>query len=98
MLGERPASGAEAAEAWQRLAIALERHRLQFDIDVAKDGPLGPSPADPAVGATIAYRDDRDRLARDIARLRHPRNLGPHPQIRDPRAHPAPDRALDPGR
>jgi conjugative relaxase-like TrwC/TraI family protein len=98
MLGEHPTSGAKLTQAWQRLAIALERHRLQYGIDVAKDGPLGPSPADPTVRATIAYRHDRDRLARDIARLRHQRGLGPHPQLPDPRARQLPDRGPEPGR
>jgi hypothetical protein len=75
LLGEHPTSGAKLTQAWQRLAIALERHRLQYRIDVAKDGPLGPSPADPTVRATIAYRHDRDQLARGIAHLRHQRGL-----------------------
>ena len=47
LLGERPTSGPTVTQAWQRLAVALERHRLQHGIDVAKDGPLGPSPAAP---------------------------------------------------
>ena len=98
LLGERPASDVKLAHAWQRLAVALERHRLQYGIDVAKDGPLGPSPTNPTVRATIAYRHDRDRLARDINRLRQQRGLGPHPQIPDPRARHAPDRGPDPGR
>jgi hypothetical protein len=98
MLGERPTTDAKLTQAWQRLAIALERYRLQHGIDVTRDGPLGPSPTDPTVRTTIAYRRDRDRLARDIARLRHQRGLGPHPQIRDPRAHHIRDRGPDPGR
>jgi hypothetical protein len=98
MLGEHPTSGAKLTQAWQRLAIALERYRLQYGIDVAKDGSLGPSPVDPTVRATIAYRHDRDRLARDIARLRHQRGLGPHPQLPDPRARQLPDRGPGPGR
>jgi hypothetical protein len=98
MLGERPTTGAKLTQAWQRLAIALERHRLQYEIDVAKDGPLGPSPTDPAVRATIAYRHDRDRLARDIPRLRHQQGLSPYPQSPDPRTRQPPDRGPDPGR
>jgi conjugative relaxase-like TrwC/TraI family protein len=98
LLGERPAPDAKLAQAWQRLASALERHRLQYGIDAASDGPLGPSPVDPAVRASIAYRHDRERLARDVARLRHQRGLGPHPQIPDPRARQARDRGPDPGR
>src|SRR4029453_7231990 len=111
MLGEHPTSGAKLTQAWQRLAIALERHRVQYGIDVAKDGPLGPSPADPTVRATIAYRHDRDRLPPrtpprppphrpppHIARLRHQRGLGPHPQLPDPRARQLPDRGPEPGR
>jgi cell division protein FtsB len=76
LLGDRP-TDAKLAQAWQRLATALERNRLQYVIDVAKDGPLGPSPTDPTVRPTIAYRHDRDRLSRDIGRLRHQRGLGP---------------------
>jgi hypothetical protein len=79
--------GRQARQPWQLLATALERHRLQYEIDVANDGPLGPSPTDPTVRATIAYRHDRDRLARDIAHLRHQRGLGP------PSADPRPARA-----
>jgi hypothetical protein len=98
MLGKRPTTDTKLTQTWQRLAIALERHRLQHGIDVTRDGPLGPNPTDPTVRTTIAYRHDRDRLARDIARLRHQRGLGPHPQIPNPRAHPTPDHGPDPGR
>jgi hypothetical protein len=98
LLGERPTTDATLTHAWQQLAIGLERHRLQHGIDVDAHGSLGPSPTDPAVRATIAYRHDRDQLARDIARLRHQRGLGLHPEIPDPRTRRAPDHAPDPGR
>jgi hypothetical protein len=98
LLGECPTTGAKLTQTWQQLAVALERHRLHYKIDVTCDGPLGPSPTDPAVRATIAYRHDRDRLARDIARMRHERGIGPHPHIPDPRARRAPDRGPDRGR
>jgi hypothetical protein len=42
LLGERPATDTKLAQAWQQLAIALDRHRRRYAIDVATDGPLGP--------------------------------------------------------
>ena len=98
LLGERPTSGPTVTQAWQRLAVALERHRLQYGIDVAKDAPLGPSPADPTVRASVAYRRDRERLAREITRLRHQRGLEPHPEIPQFAPRRSPDRGPDPGR
>jgi conjugative relaxase-like TrwC/TraI family protein len=98
LLGERPTSGPTATQAWQRLAVALERHRLQYRINVAKDGPLGPSPADPTVRASVAYRSDRERLAREITRLRHQRGLEPHPEIPQFAPRRSPGRGPDPGR
>ena len=98
LLGERPTSGPTVTQAWQRLAVALERHRLQYRIDVAKDGPLGPSPADPTVRASVAYRRDRERLAREITRLRHQRGLEPHPEIPQFAPRRSPGRGPDPGR
>jgi conjugative relaxase-like TrwC/TraI family protein len=91
LIGEPPTFDVNLTRAWQRLAVALERHRLQYDIDVGRDGPLGDATRRPAEDA-IAYRHDRDRLARDIARLRQQQGLDPHPQIPDPQARRAPDR------
>jgi conjugative relaxase-like TrwC/TraI family protein len=80
VLGEPPATGRKLAHAWQRLAVALERHRLQYGIDVAREGPLGDPSRRPA-GASIAYRHDRDRLARNINLLHRQQGLDPHPQL-----------------
>ena len=95
LLGERPASDVNLARAWQRLAVALERHRLEYEIDVGREGPLG-DPARRPAEASIAYRHDRDRLAREINRLRQQRGLQPHPQLPHPRR--APHRGPAPGR
>jgi hypothetical protein len=80
LLGEPPATGAKLTRAWQQLAVALERHRLHYGIDIEREGPLG-HPAHRPRDAAIAYRHDRDRLARQIARLRRQQGLDPHPQI-----------------
>ena len=98
VLGERPTSGSTVTQAWQRLAVALERHRLRYQIDVAKHGPLGPSPAGPTARASIAYCRDRERLAREITRLRHQRGLEPHPEIPQFAPRRSPGRGPDPGR
>jgi hypothetical protein len=57
-----------------------------------------PEPRGFPVRATIAYRHDRDQLARDIARLRHQRGLDPHPQIPEVGRHRTPGPGPDPGR
>jgi conjugative relaxase-like TrwC/TraI family protein len=94
LLGERPASGVKLARAWERFAVALERHRLEYEIDVGREGPLG-DPARRPADASIAYRHDRDRLAREISRLRHQRGLEPHPQLPHPRRAPNRGPALE---
>jgi hypothetical protein len=94
LLGEPPATGAKLTRAWQQLAVALERHRLQHGIDIERDGPLG-HPAHRPRDAAIAYRHDRDRLARQIARLRRQQGLDPHPQIPDPATRRAPGHGPD---
>jgi hypothetical protein len=90
LLGDPPATGAKLTRAWRQLAVALERHRLHYGIDIGRDGPLG-DPHRPR-DAAIAYRHDRDRLARQIARLRRQQGLDPHPHIPDPAARRAPAR------
>jgi hypothetical protein len=94
LLGKRPEADVKLARAWQQLAVAVERHRLQYGIDIQRDGPLG-DPAHRPPEASIAYRHDRDRLARQIARLRRQQGVDPHPQIHDPAARPAPGRGPD---
>jgi hypothetical protein len=94
VLGEPPATDAKLTRAWQQLAVALERHRLQYGIDIERDGPLG-HPAHRPRDAAIAFRQDRDGLARQIARLRRQQGLHPHPQIPDPAARRAPARGPD---
>jgi conjugative relaxase-like TrwC/TraI family protein len=94
LLGEPPTTGAQLTRAWQQLAVALERHRLHYGIDIQRDGPLG-HPAHRPRDAAIAYGHDRDRLARQITRLRRQQGLDPHPQIPDPATRRAPGHGPD---
>jgi thymidine kinase len=45
-IGERPAAGDQRRDHWDRTAKALERHRITHNIDVDRDGPIGPRPPD----------------------------------------------------
>jgi hypothetical protein len=63
-------SGVRLAEQWDRLAENLERHRLSYEIDVARAGPLGPEPSRLPKAQRGAYAQQRDQLADDADRYR----------------------------
>jgi hypothetical protein len=64
----------------------LERHRVEYAIDVQHDGPLGPAPTR-ELGA--AYAAQRDRLAVQVRERRAAR--GPQPAPADVGLEPRPD-------
>ena len=76
-LGERPERDGPQRERWQQLARDLERYRLEHDIDVDRDGPVGPRPH---------RRDEhREQLIERIRGLRADRGLsirGARPRAR----------------
>jgi hypothetical protein len=75
-LGARPEREDPQRERWDQLARALERHRLEYGINVRRDGPLGPAPTRD-LGA--AYAAQRDRLAAHVREFRAARGLQPAP-------------------
>ena len=95
-LGTRPDLPGER-ERWDDLARALERHRVVHELDVERDGALGPAPASTASPSTTtrdAYRQDRDRLAERVRALREERGLQPAQAAQAPEPE-APDVGLD---
>jgi conjugative relaxase-like TrwC/TraI family protein len=75
-IGERPDQPGEQRQRWEQLARDLERHRLQYQLDVEHGTPLGPADA-PAGAARSEYRRERDQLARRVRDLRSERQLPP---------------------
>ena len=97
-LGPRPQAPGERAR-WDELARALERHRVTHDVDVERDGPLGPEPVPAHRGRDDGldrYRHERDTLAERVRALRAARGLEPvaheHAAEVEP---PAPDAGLE---
>jgi hypothetical protein len=78
-LGPRPEPPRERTR-WEELARALERHRVTHDVDVEREGPLGPEPAAARRGrdeSHDAYRQERDELAQRVRAFRVDRGLEP---------------------
>ena len=97
-LGPRPEAPGERAR-WDELARALERHRVTHDVDVERDGPLGPEPVPARRGRDDGldrYRHERHTLAERVRALRAARGLEPvaheHAAEVEP---PAPDAGLE---
>jgi hypothetical protein len=63
-IGERPPAGDPRRDHWDKTAKALERHHMAHNIDVDRDGPIGPRPSDGP------QRPASQQLQRDIARAR----------------------------
>jgi len=83
VIGERPVADTEVAEHWERVARRVERHRLTYELDVDRDGSLGPDPSQIRMNERRAYEDQRRSLAEDIAHYREARDLPPLQQARD---------------
>jgi conjugative relaxase-like TrwC/TraI family protein len=77
LIGERPVSGVRLAQEWEQLADRIERHRLAHDIDVDRDGPLGPDPSQIPAARRPRYEHDRETLAGQIDQFRGQRGLAP---------------------
>ena len=82
VIGERPVDPGPA-ETWERLARRVERHRLTYEVDVDRDGSLGPDPSQIRKNQRVAYDEQRRSLAEDIARYRETRGLPPLEQVRN---------------
>ena len=94
-LGPRPEPGAER-ERWDELARALERHRIEHDVDVERDGPLGPSPTSDAharPGRDADYARAWRELAGRVREHRAERSLEPDPRAGE--LAPEPDLGLE---
>jgi conjugative relaxase-like TrwC/TraI family protein len=75
VIGDRPAADTGLADEWKRLARRVERHRLTYDLDIGRDGSLGPDPSQIRKDQRVAYEEQRRFLAEDIARYRESRGL-----------------------
>ena len=82
VIGERPVD-LGLAETWERLARRVERHRLTYEVDVDRDGSLGPDPSQIRKDQRVAYEEQRRSLAEDITRYRKSRGLPPLEQMRN---------------
>jgi hypothetical protein len=60
---------------WEDLTERIERHRLQYPIDVERDGPLGPSPSGVRSEERDRYERVRGRLAEEIDKVRSDRGM-----------------------
>jgi hypothetical protein len=83
LIGERPASGVRLAQAWERLADSIERHRLGYALDVDRHGPLGPEPAQIAAEKRHGYGLQRGQIASEIEEYRQAAKLPELEQARE---------------
>jgi hypothetical protein len=89
LIGDPPTSAVRVAREWERVAEHIERHRLTYDLDLDRDGPLGPEP--PAIGRNqrSEYEQQRRELAADIDAYRHEHGLVHHEYAREMTREPA---------
>jgi hypothetical protein len=83
LIGERPVSSVRHAQEWEHLAQRIERHRLTYQLDIERQGPLGPEAATLAREQRGAYDEQRLELAAQVAIYREARNLPAHEQVRE---------------
>jgi conjugative relaxase-like TrwC/TraI family protein len=70
LIGERPQSGVRLAQEWERLTGRLVRHRLDYGVDVDRDGPLGPDPSRIPIAHRSQYAVQREELTAHISEYR----------------------------
>jgi conjugative relaxase-like TrwC/TraI family protein len=78
LIGERPISGVRLAQEWERLAARIERHRLEYELELDRDNPLGPEPSQIAREQRHAYQGHREQLAAEIEHYRQTTELPVH--------------------
>jgi hypothetical protein len=83
LIDDPPVSGVRLAQVWERLAGQIERHRLVYDLDVNRDGPLGPDPSRIAKEHRYTYEQQRLQLASDVEDYRQARGFPGHEQSRE---------------
>src|SRR5579884_1009148 len=83
LIGPPPVSGVAFAKRWEELAERLERHRLEYGIDVDRDGPLGSSPGRVSAKDRNRYEQSRELLAGEVERLRADRGMPDDPPVRE---------------
>jgi hypothetical protein len=83
LIGDRPVSGVRLAQEWELLAQRIERHRLTYEIDIKRSGPLGPEPSIVAREQRGVYDEQRNELAAQVALHRQARSLPDHAQVKE---------------
>ncbi len=83
LIGERPISGVQLAHEWERLAERIERHRLEYKLDLGRESPVGPEPSRIGREQRHAYEEQRDQLASEIESHREARGLPVNEQARE---------------
>jgi len=82
-------------EEWERLAERIERHQLGYEVDVGRDGALGPEPDLIRREQRAAYTEQRERLASDVEQYRRVVKLGPYDRSYEISRQAALDQALE---
>jgi hypothetical protein len=83
LIGERPVSGVRLAQQWERLAESIERHRLEYNIDIERDGVFGPGVSRIPATERHRYERSRDELAAQVDRFRSERDMPDDPLLRE---------------
>ena len=75
LIGDPPALGVRFAQRYDRLVDQLERHRVRRQLDVDRDGPLGPDPGQIEQPERDRYQRQWAALQRQVQAIRQQRGL-----------------------
>jgi len=87
LIGDPPASGVRFAQRYDRLVDQLERHRIRWQLDIERDGPLGPDPGQIEGAERDRYQRQRAILERQVEAMRQRRGLERAQPDADEREH-----------